>query len=242
MAEPIKSLGKAHAVIELLRTHGSALTPSEIADGIGVPRSSAYRLIDGLRAVDLVSPRPDGTVDLSQRWLRLADASRAARTEWAPARDVLAALARETGFTAYLAVPRDGTAVCVDWARGRGIELLILRPGGTLALNAGAASRALRAHLPTHERGEILAYTPFTLTDPAKLAEDEDKVRAHGYVLASEDVTVGITSLGVPVLDHRGDVVASLSVGGMTSEMQDAVETALPALIEAAAAVSPATR
>ena len=238
MVEPIKSLAKAHAVIELLRVHG-ARTPSEIADLINVPRSSAYRLIEGLRAVDLVAPLPDGRIDLSQRWLRLADASRAARDDWKAARSVLARLAAETGLTAYLAVPRTGSAVCVDWARGRGVELLILRPGGALALNAGAASRALRAHLPDEEHGDAVAYTPFTLTDPSALADDGAAIRARGYSLAAEDVTVGITSLGMPLLGHRGEAVASLSVGGLSADMRDAAETALPSLQRAASALSP---
>jgi DNA-binding IclR family transcriptional regulator len=236
MAETIRSLAKAHAIIELLRTRG-AMTPSEIADGVGVPRSSAYRLVEGLRAIDLVAPRTDGTVDLSQRWLHLADASRAARTEWDHARDVLAGIAKDTGFTAYLVVPRAGAGVCVDWVRGRGVELLILRPGGSLALNAGAASRALRAHLPVEERGEVVAYTPFTLTAPEALAEDESTIRAQGHVLAAEDITVGITSLGVPVLDRRGRATASLSVGGLSSDMRDATDTSLRVLQRAAAAL-----
>jgi DNA-binding IclR family transcriptional regulator len=236
MAEPIKSLAKAQAVVDLLRRNG-ALTPSEIADGIAVPRSSAYRLIDGLRAIELVVSRPDGSIDLAQRWLRLSDASRAARTEWAAARDVLDGLARTTGFTAYLTVPRSGAAVCLDWARGRGIELLVLRPGGSLALNAGAASRVLRAHLPAAERGEIVSYTPFTLTDPGSLAADAEAVHSEGFVLAAEDVTVGITSLAVPVFDERGGIRASLSVGGLSRDVRDAVAGALPALREAATAL-----
>ena len=223
MAEPIKSLAKAHAIVDLLRAEG-ALTPSEVADAIGMPRSSAYRLIEGLRAIDLVASRPDGTVDLSQRWLHLADASRDARTEWTAARAELDELARTTGFTAYLAVPRSGSAVCVEWVRGRSIELLILRPGGSLALNAGAASRALRAHLPETEHGVAESYTPFTLTEPEILAADGAAVREQGFVIAVDDVTVGITSVGVPVRDARGSAIASLSVGGLSSDLRGIAE------------------
>lgn len=233
MAEPIKSLAKAHAIIDLLRSEGP-LTPSAVADGIAVPRSSAYRLIDGLRAIDLVASRPDGTVDLSQRWLHLADASREARSEWTGAREVLTGLARETGFTAYLAVPRSGAAVCVEWARGRGIELLILRPGGSLALNAGAASRALRAHLPAAERGVAESYTPFTLTEPQALAADAASTREQGFVIAVDDVTVGITSVGVPVRDTRDAAIASLSVGGLSSDLREIAEEMIAPLQRAA--------
>lgn len=237
-AEPIKALAKAQSVVDILSEHGS-MTPAEIADAIGMPRSSAYRLIDGLRAIDLVTTAPESRVTLAQRWLRLADASRAARSEWSDAKHALSELSTTTGLTAYLSVPRRFEAVCVEWSRGRGIELLTLRPGASLALNAGAASRALLAYLDIEADAlAVQRYTPFTLVSAEELRDDAEFVRENGYSLSLEDVTIGIGAIGVPVFDSRGSAVASVSLGGLVDDVRERLEDALPPLIRAARALS----
>lgn len=44
---------------------------------------------------------------------------------------------------------------------------------------------------------------------------DLEEIRAQGYVRSDNNVTPGIAAIGAPIFDHRGDVVASLSVSGL---------------------------
>src|SRR4051794_12689737 len=142
--QPMGILHKATRLVELLAERGP-MTPADIADETGMPRPSVYRLALALHQAKLTTVLDDSRIRASERWLRLADASRAAMTEWAQARDILDTLREDTGQTVFLSVPRDHEAICIDWAQGRAINVLLLKPGRRLPLHAGAAGRVTLA-------------------------------------------------------------------------------------------------
>lgn len=236
--KPIRVLANARTLIDLLADIGP-LSIAEIADQTDIPRPSVYRLIDGLEAISLVESLPDARVQCSRRWLHLADASLAGMVEWRDAPRVLDGLVEHTGQTAFLSVPRANGAVCVGWAQGRGIGVLVLRPGRSLPYHAGAAGRALLAF--GHEDVEGLLgqapfarLTPYTLTTAEELRADVANTRERGYSVSDQDVTVGIGAVGVPVTDAAGRVRGSLSIGGLADEITARTEPFAAALLAAA--------
>src|SRR3954451_2512244 len=110
---PMGVLQKASDLIELLGEHGP-LTPGDIAEHIGMPRPSVYRLGDALSQARLTVTQPDSRGKITDRRLRRADAPRAAMREWDSARATLDDLCHATGQTTFLSVPHDDHAVCVD--------------------------------------------------------------------------------------------------------------------------------
>jgi len=218
-----RTLANAQAVIELLAESG-ALSPADIAQDTGIARSSVYRLTEGLAAVGLAEVLPDSRVQLTRRWLHLADAVEPAMKEWALARRVLDGLSEQTGQTAFLTVRRGVEAICIAWAQGRGIDLLILKPGRSLPLYAGAAGRMILAHSP--ELAAVLLpdapFEPFTdrtLTDAAELHADIARTLEEGCTFSDEDVTLGIGALGVPVL-RDGGFLGCISVAGLSGDIR----------------------
>lgn len=235
-----RTLASTQRVIEALAENGP-LSPAEIAIKVDVARSSVYRLAEGLVAVGLAEFLPDSRVQLSNRWLHLADAVEPAMSEWSRARAVLDELARTTGQTSFLSIRRDEKAICIAWAPARGIDLLILKPGRTLPLYAGAAGRNILAHSPDLResylaRAPLPALTASTLTDRGALEADIERTLATGFTFSNEDVTVGIGALGTAVL-RDGDFAGSLSIGGLIGdfhahlpELEDAVRAAAIAI------------
>ena len=235
---PIRVVRNAVQLIETLAEVGW-LSPAMAAEAIGIPRSSAYRLIDGLAAIDLVEPVGDGRYRLSSRWLRLSDAARQALTEWRAAAPLLQGLVDRTMQTAYLSVLTGSTATCIEWRRGRGVDVLALRPARALPLHAGAAGRVLLA-----EAADVDAYlagAPFrpltrsTLVDAPALARDVELTRERGYVLSEQDVSIGIDAVGVPVRRPDGSVAGCLSLGGLSEGFEGRVEEFVALLHDAAA-------
>lgn len=218
--EPTRALAKAGRVVDVLADEND-IGPVEIAERCDIPRSSAYRILDGLANVGLVETSNDMSYALSLDWLALADAARRSMTEWAGAHDLLQELTRKVGVTSFLSVIDGDEAICVECAQGRGVDALILRPGGTLPFHAGAAGRVALAYSSPEVIEEYLSRAPFrgynlnTLVTEAALRADMDETRARGYAFSDEDVTIGVCSVGVPLF--RGDspyAVGSLSVGG----------------------------
>jgi DNA-binding IclR family transcriptional regulator len=239
---PMKLLANAREVIELLSVRGPS-SPAEIAEQLGTPRSSVYRLVEGLAAVDLVSIGADGQAELHLKWLHLADAARSAMSEWSSAGAALEGLAEETGQTAFLSVPVGREAVCVDWVPGRGIGVLVLRPGGSLPLYAGGAGRVVLA-FGTDDVEQALTeiqrpkLTPWTKTTRQELLDDVETSRRQGYVHSNQDVTTGIGAIAVPVFGARGQLSGCLSVAGLATDVSASIEAFVAALDKARATLS----
>ena len=243
---PMVILQRSADLVSLLAERG-ALVPAEIAEYVDTPRSSVYRLGDALRDAAMIEQVPDAHLRLSLRWLRLADAARAAMSEWEGARQVLDELAGDTRQTVFLSVPRGNESICVDWARGEAINVLLLRPGRSLPLYAGAAGRVTLAFGGVDPEVYV-ANTPFeaftdrTLTTAAKLRKDIALTKNQGYVVSDGDVTDGIGALGAPLFwTTAGDFAGALSIAGLAEELNDRraelVETLLAAALKLSASL-----
>lgn len=219
----MRVLANSKAVVEALAERGD-LSPAELAEATGLPRPSVYRFLDGLRAVGMATTTDEHRARLSVKWLHLADAARAAMTEWASARRVLDDLADRTEQTVFLTVPRGDEAVCIDWAPGRGIGVLTLAPGRSLPLYAGGAGRLVLAY--ARDVDEYLEHGPErrpltteTITDAAALRADVARTRDLGYTLSLDDATIGIGALAFPVLAGDDTLLGCLSVAGRSVDV-----------------------
>ena len=82
----------------------------------------------------------------------------------------------------------------------------------------------LLAFLPVAEQQTVLDEASDVVGDPPRPARsvietDIDQVRRRGYAVSDGDVTPGIAALGAPVFNHRGDLVAAISVSGLRAQV-----------------------
>src|SRR5436305_1842601 len=59
---------------------------------------------------------------------------------------------------------------------------------------------------------KLAAITPHTVTDPSALIASLPRVRRQGYATVNEENIPGVLSVGAPIRDRTGGVVAALSV------------------------------
>lgn len=236
--KPIRALSNADEVVRLLGSEGD-MSPAEIAERLDIPRPSVYRLLDGLESIGLTESVPGSRARLNLRWLHLADQARESMIEWTGARELLGELVDRTSQTAYLSVLRGQEAVCLEWEQGRAVGVLLLKPGRSLPLYAGAAGRTCLAfgvnvdeYLDTVT--ERRAFTADTLTSDAALRADVEVTRSRGYVFSDEDVTDGIAAIGVPIRGSRGQLLGALSVSGIKVEYLAKRDAYLEALLDVA--------
>lgn len=231
-------LRRSADVLNLVAARG-ALSIAEVAEQVEMPRASVYRLTEALIQAGLLDITADGKVRASLRCVRLSEAARAGQVEWSAARDVLDSLSDRTGQTTYLSVPDASQALCIDWSRGRGISVLALKPGRTLPLYAGAAGRVTLAFRP-EPLADYLRLAPFpsltprTLTEAEELRADVDAIRARGYSVSDEDVTLGIGALGVPVQSPDGSLLGALSLAGLAKDVRESRAELSAALFDSA--------
>jgi DNA-binding IclR family transcriptional regulator len=216
----VQVLGKVSLLLDRLAEDGE-LSAARLADLIGEPRSTVYRLLASLQELDMVEPGARrGTYRLGLRLLRLGTAVVARFDERQAALPVMERIHEETGETVYLCIRRGYDAVCIERIDGRWVQSLALRLGGSLPLHVGAAPRVLLAFEPRElweayaGQGELEEWTPSTPTTRKALFAELEKVRRTGCSVSDEDVTPGIAAVGAPIFDHRGKLCAALSMSG----------------------------
>jgi DNA-binding IclR family transcriptional regulator len=234
---PVQVLAKAGALLDRLAEEKEA-TAVRLAELTGEPRSSIYRLLTSLRAIELVEPGDRrGTYRLGLKVVHLGAAVVGRFDERRAALPSMERIHAETGETVFLCVRRAYEAVCIERIDGKRVQSLALRLGGSLPLHAGAAPRILLAY----ERREFweeyvrcgllearTSRTPVTREQVFARLED---VRRLGYSISDEDVTLGIAALGAPIFDYRGRVCAALSISGVRPAILQENERAMLRLV-----------
>jgi DNA-binding IclR family transcriptional regulator len=217
---PVRVLGKAARLLDLLAERGE-LTVQALADAAAEPRSSVYRLLAGLREIELVEPGTRrGTYRLGLKLLRLSGAVTSRFDERRAALPAMERLHEQTEETVFLSVARGREAVCIERIDGRWVQSMALTLGGALPLHIGAGPRALLAFSGPDAWNEYLAgaelepFTPRSITDPDELLAELEATRRRGYAVSDEDVVVGMAALGAPIFDYRGQLRAAISFSG----------------------------
>ncbi len=213
-------LGKAARLLDLLAERGE-LTVQALSDAAQEPRSSVYRLLAGLREIELVEPGSRrGTYRLGLKLLRLSGAVVSRFDERAAALPAMERVHEQTEETVFLSVPRGREAVCIERIDGLWVQSMALTLGGGLPLHIGAGPRAILAHSGRPVWMEYLAdgtlepFTAHSLTEPEALIADLEATKERGYAVSDEDVVVGIAALGAPIFDYRGELRGAISFSG----------------------------
>lgn len=219
-SNPIQVLAKAGALLDALHDRGE-LTATELAEALGEPRSSVYRLLASLQELGFVAPGARrGTVQLGIKLFRLGSSALRSRDLRVAAHAPMHELADRTDHTIFLAVRSGHETLCIERIEGRWTVNNALMPGTTGPLHVGALGRILLAHEPPQLWDEycggapLQRFTPHTIVEPAALVADLERVRAVGLAISDEDRLLGMAGVGAPVRDHEGAVVAAVSLSG----------------------------
>jgi DNA-binding IclR family transcriptional regulator len=216
----IQVLDKVALLLDRLGEHGEA-SAVQLAEWLGEPRSSVYRLLDGLRAVGWVEPGARrGTFRLGIGLFRLGSRVTPRFDERGAARPVMERLHARTEQTIFLTVRSGFEGVCIERVDGRWVQNMALQLGGSLPLHVGAGPRILLAAADDEfvaryiEQGPLTRFTQRTITTASALWKDVRATRANDYAISDEDDVLGMAAVGAPIRDHEGRVTATLSLSG----------------------------
>jgi DNA-binding IclR family transcriptional regulator len=197
---------------------------SELAAELGVHKSTVSRLLRALDRRGFV--RRDGErfvpgIEIV-RIARLASAEESLAAVAAPALEDLAA---DTGETVVLGVRRGDDAYFLRQVQ-RGDHILGVAEdwaGRSTPLHVSAIGKAILAFAPEPYGGELVRLTPHTIGDRQALERELRRIRDSGFAVLRDELEVGLTAVGAPVLDEAGLCVAGVSVTGPTFRVSRSV-------------------
>lgn len=115
-------------------------------------------------------------------------------------------LAAVTGDTSYLAAWRNGEIRILASILGNATVHVSVPAGPYEAAHARATGKVLLAYASTSVREgylrerPLVAMTPNTITDPARLQESLETTRADGYAVEIEEFHTGVACVSAPIL------------------------------------------
>jgi len=221
-----KSLAKGLAVLDVLAASPRPLTAVQLSRQLKYPRPTLYRILDTLLLHDFVMREGDGAsyrlsfkvLDLGHQLLERTDLLGASRP-------VLQRLEAEFRETVHLAVHQDGRMVYLDKCEGSGPFCTHSRPGSRVPMHCTALGKAILAFLPATRTRAILRtrgmprYTARTIVSSAAMERELSTIRRLGYALDDVEFEPDVRCVGAPILDHRGQPVAAISVSAPASRM-----------------------
>ena len=222
----VRAVSRALAVLRAFRVEQPSMPLAEIAASARLDRATARRMLLTLIGEGLV--RQDPTSQHYALTLRVLELAAAAPTGGLreEARPVMQRLAQETGATVFLSVAGTPGALCLERVDGGDpVQVKWWAVGSHMPWNCGAGPRLLLAYMRHADAAAALrhaaALTPHSQTDPRVLLEHLGTIRARGYEITVDDVTVGLSAVAVP-LGRADEPAAALSIGGLTGQLLDA--------------------
>lgn len=210
-------MAKGLSVIRAFGEGYAVLTLSQVAERAGLTRAGARRYLLTLQELGYAGQEGRGFF-LTPKVLSLGYAYLSSMPLWSFAAPILERLVEDLGETCSLSVLDDTELVYVLRIPVHRILSAGVNVGTRLPTYCNSMGRVLLGGLNEEQlqdyfsRVELKAFTPRTVTDPAKLRRIIASDRAKGYSWASGEMEEHITGLSVPVLDPHGRVLAALNV------------------------------
>ena len=218
-----------------------ALSLTDISRRAGLTLTTTHRLVAALTDWGALERDDTGVYHVGLRlWEVAALAPRGVALRQL-ALPYLEDLYEATHENVQLAVRDGADVVYIEWIAGRSSVGVHIRVGARWPLHATGVGLVLLAHCEPWEQEEYCAaplavFTPYTITDPAKLRRVLAEVRRTGVAVSSRQVTDDALSVAAPVCGPDGTVLAAVSVVVPQADAQ--VPVLVPAVRLAALGIS----
>jgi DNA-binding IclR family transcriptional regulator len=217
----VQSVRRAIAILRAFSVEQPERAVGELSREMGLHKSTVSRLMATLEQGGLLARNPETQryrlgielIGLAAQVVNYTDVREIARP-------LLRQLASDCQESVNLVVLDGGQVVNLDQfvAPARQVKN-IGRVGRRMWAHCTAAGKVLLAHLTPEEldlalAGDLEAFTPHTITDPAQLRRELSTVRAQGYAVVQEELEEGLNAVAAPIYDHNARVAAAISVAG----------------------------
>ena len=232
---------RALRVLRFLAGQPDPVTLDRLASAVGLPRSTAYHLVNTMIEEGFVVHLPDehryglgvAAFEVGSGYARQEPLQRITRRH-------LAALVDTVGHSAHLAVLHGRDVLYVLEERAPGRPPLVTDVGVRLPAHLTASGRAILAALPASQVRALYpdktAFVDRHGHGPQSLSALRSvlsETRQRGYAVEDGEVTPGFASVAAAVLDHNGT-----PLGGIATTYATREEVDLQALVRAVSATA----
>jgi len=222
MGNTLQSADRAVQILLAFETEGQEIGVSELAERLGVHKSTASRLAATLRKHDLLERVPGSErFRLGRALGRLGMLALRGRDLIEVARKPMAELSEQTGETVTLAVRHDSELATVAQVGSRYVVGVQNWLGRRTPLHCTSDGKVMLAFaegdLP---RSRLERRTEHTITDGRALRNQLETIRRRGWGSSLGELEDGLNGVAAPVFDDARRCRAALGVAGPAYRVQ----------------------
>lgn len=140
------------------------------------------------------------------------------------ARPVQESLVRMCKETSYVSIRKEFRSVYLEAVETDLPVRVASRIGSKYPLHCTEAGKVFATQLSDEDlkrylSRELQSFTPNTINDPERLAEQLREAAACGYAVDNEESEIGVTCVGTAVRDRSGAIVGAVSISGPTTRL-----------------------
>lgn len=221
-----QSVERGLAILECFTPQRPVLGIADIADHLGMSRSTTHRYVITLVALDFMERAANRKYRLGLRVTDLGMSALNAMGLRERARPYLEELRKRTTFTTSLAVLDGPEILYVDRARslrrGQNKIDLNIRLGSRLPAYCTALGKVLLAGLPESDRREIVSGIklerrgPNSIRSKKALLAELEHVGEKGLAVNDEEFVSGLIAIAAPVRNEGCEVAAAVNLAAHT--------------------------
>jgi IclR family pca regulon transcriptional regulator len=245
-----QSLERGLAILGCFTPQRPALGIAEVADDLGMSRSTTHRYVTTLVALGFLE---QGASRKYRLGLKVTDLGMSALNSTGlreHSRPYLEELRQRCTYTVSLAVLDGPEILYVDRARSfrRGQDKidLNLRPGSRLPAYCTSLGKVLLANLPEAEQRDLIGdltltrHGPNTITNRKALRTELENVLDDGIAVNDEELSPDLISMATPVYQESREVAAALNMAAHTSmiSVEEMLDRLAPHLVSTADQIS----
>lgn len=235
----VKGLAMLEHLVELGRPSGI----TELSLATGLPKSNVHRVLSTLRVMGYVRSNAEGQYEPTLRMWEYGQRVLARFNIAGAARPYLRCLTQETNETSHLSLLDGLEIVYIDIVETTDPVRAHTPLGGRAPSYCTASGKALLVGQPAALIREvarsITPRTPATLRSYEELQQAVVQARERGYATNLGEFQPNVAGIAAPVVNRRGDVIASVGIAGPMERLKPAkIKTLVPRVIAAAGRIS----
>lgn len=235
----VTSLEKGLDILSLFDSADEALSAQTISERLRIPLSTTYRYIQTLEKKGCLIKKPDtNKYNLGLMLLQLGNIVATQIKMVGITMPHMKTLASISGETVMLNVIRGWESVCIEKIDTPKLMKVSLELGSSLPLHAGGSSKILLAYqedsfLDSMLQNTLLTkFTDNTITDPIILRQELRAIREQGFAFSDGEVDPGARAISAPLFDHKGRVIACITVAGPRERIDNRIKNILIQMVK----------
>ncbi|MBX3456716.1 IclR family transcriptional regulator [Ferrovibrio sp.] len=213
-----QSLSRGLRILEAVGMHGPEVGVRELSRLLEIDKSIVSRLVITLAEQGFLEQNPSTRrYRIGPRAFQVGQRYSQSNPLYQVAYDELHRLAEDENVNVYMGVRSDTEFMYLCSIQSAQPSVFRINTGATGRLHTTSVGKVMLAAMDEAALHKLLPrltltrLTPYSITDQASLLADLRKVRQLGYAVSDEENLVGILSVGVPIRDSSGKVIAAVS-------------------------------